>query len=280
MEMEPRYLIIPAAGVGKRMKPVNPNVPKEMIPVGEKPAIQYAIEEGIASGIKDIIIIIRKEKEIIRQYLEKKTFIKKMFYNLIFLYQKKPIGESDAISLSRNIVKDSPVAIIYPDNLYFPTPGALKILKSVYKRYGIDVIALMEVTQENAPGIGNSGRVDITHLEKDIFRIEKFYPKGNGSFVPRFNRELRTCGIMITGSHIFDYIERTKDTLIEGEFIDLSFKLLILKEKGFLGCRIPGIVFDIGNPKGYELCVSHVSEQHKNTMFPPYPNPLSSKRED
>jgi UTP--glucose-1-phosphate uridylyltransferase len=281
MENEPHYLVIPAAGLGTRMQAVNPDMPKEMLPVGKKPAIQHAVLEGLLSGIKDIIIIISRQKEIIHQYFEDKKFRQNMFplateemeeinseCSITLLYQKEPLGESDAISLARNIVGNHSVAIIYPDNIYFPirnespTPGALKILKSVFRRYRTDVTALMEITDENAPGISNSGRVDLTHVKDNVYRIEKILPKSEGHFVTRFKGELRTCGISISGSHLFEYIKRARDAIKEKEFTDVPVRTLMLKEKGLLGCRLPGTVFDIGNPRGYELCLRYIRKTH------------------
>ena len=76
---EPRYLIIPAAGLGKRMRTVNPDLPKELLPVGHKPAIQYAVEEGLSAGIQKIVIVISRQKEIIRQYFEDPEFSRKIY---------------------------------------------------------------------------------------------------------------------------------------------------------------------------------------------------------
>lgn len=269
---EPFYLIIPAAGLGTRMRAVNPDVPKEMLPVGHKPAIQYAVVEGLSAGIKNIVIIINKQKETIRQYFEDKKFRQKMFplaaeemekvntaCSISFLYQKEPLGESDAVSLAMDVVGKHALAIIYPDNIYFPASGALSILKSVFSQYRTDVTALMEVTEENAQGIGNSGRVDLTYVKDAVFHIEKFHPKGKSYFTHRFKGELRTCGIAISGPHIFEYIERLRHTIKEKEFTDVPVGSLMLKEKGLLGCRLPGTVFDIGNPRGYELCLTYIT---------------------
>lgn len=277
MEDEPSYLVIPAAGLGTRMQAVNPDMPKEMLPVGHKPAIQYAVVEGLSSGTKNIVIIISKQKEIIRQYFEDREFRKNMFplatkemeeinraCSITFLYQKEPLGESDAISLATDVVGNHSVAIIYPDNIYFPvrnespTPGVLKILKSIFRQYRTDVTALMEVTGENSHGISNSGRVDLTYLKDAVFRIKRLHPKGKGHFTPRFKGELRTCGISISGPHLFEYVKRLRHTIKEKEFTDIPVRAVILKEKGLLGCRLPGTVFDIGNPSGYELCLTYI----------------------
>lgn len=260
MKEEPLYLVIPAAGLGKRMKAVNPEIPKEMLPVGNKPAIQYAVEEGISAGIENIIIVINQQKEVVRKYFEDKRFGENAFpCSITFLYQANPMGESDAIYLAKEVVGDHSVAIIYPDNIYFPAQGALMSLKTAFKKYKKDVLALMEVNDENAKGISNSGKVDIESFRDTVYHIKRFYQKGEGHYKLRFQEELRTCGIMISGPHLFDYIEKVRFSVIRNEeFTDTPVRMLLLKERGLLGCRLPGTVFDIGNPTGYELCLSYV----------------------
>jgi UTP--glucose-1-phosphate uridylyltransferase len=268
----PGFLVIPAAGLGTRMQPVDPTMPKELLPLNDKPLIQYTVEEGLDANIRNIIIIINKKKEIIRRYFEDHDFSRTMYpkaaddlyeirseCSLMFLYQEEPKGESDAIRYARDIVYGQYVAIMYPDNIYFPAPGALQHLKSVFDEYVEDVAALMEVSEEYAEGFSNSGRVDIAPIQDDVFRISKFHPKGKGTFVPRFRGELRTCGISISGLHMFEFIERARAEH-EGEFIDVPVRQLMLKERVILGAKLPGIVFDVGNPKGYELCQKYVRE--------------------
>jgi UTP--glucose-1-phosphate uridylyltransferase len=267
------FLIIPAAGLGTRMRQVTPDLPKELLPVGHKPAIQYTVEEGFSASIKNIVIIISRQKEIIRQYFEDNTISKNMFPHAFkelekikkgctftFLYQKEPLGESDAINYAKDIVGCNSVAIIYPDNLYFPAPGALKILKSAFIKHKKDIVALSKVTDELSRTISNAGRVDIKPLDDSLFNIEKFIPKSPGHFIPRFKGE---CGIYISGPHIFKYIERMKSIIKESELTDTPVRSLILKEKGFWGCRLPGTVFDIGNPEGYELCLEYIRRKIK-----------------
>ena len=183
---------------------------------------------------------------------------------ITYLYQQEPKGESDAISYARDIVNAHSLAIHYPDNIYSPAPGALKRLKSVYEYYREDVAALMEVKEQYAAGIGNSGRVDLTPVRDNVYRIERFHPKGQGHFVPRFKGELRTCGIAISGPHIFDYIERACASIAEAEFTDVPVRSLMLKEKGLLGVRLPGMVFDVGNPDGYKLCLKYIRDYGKD----------------
>ncbi len=273
MKNEISYIVIPAAGLGKRMRTINPDVPKEMLQVGNKPAIQYAVEEGFSAGIRNIIIIINKNKETIRKYFEDRDYRMRLFpsaserieeikkaCNFTFLYQKEPLGESDAIALSEGTIGDHPLAIIYPDNIYLPLPGALSMLKSAFFEYRMDTLALMEVTEKNCKGISNSGRVDVEQIKDDVFRIIKLHPKGEGHFKLRFKRELRTCGISISGPHIFEYIKRAQADIKEGEFTDTPVRQIMLMERGLIGYRLPGTVFDTGNPEGYRSCLDYIKK--------------------
>jgi len=260
MNHAPEYLIIPAAGLGTRMREVNPDLPKEMLPIAHKPAIQYALEEGVSIGIKNIIVVINREKEVLRQYLEDR-YRGSTSISVTFIYQEKPLGESDAIGLAKDMVGNHAVAVMYPDNLYLPAPGALKTLLPVYNKYKKDVVALSQVRPDIALTISNAGRVDITSMNDGLFNIDKFIPKGNGHFIPRFNDELRACGIYISGPHLFDHIERTRSSVSTGEFTDYPVRISILKERGMVGYFLAGTVFDIGNPKGYELCLNYMKDK-------------------
>ena len=272
MNKAPEFLVVPAAGLGTRMKKVHPKLPKEMLAIGSKPAIQYTVAEGFSVGIRRIIIVINHRKNIIRRYFEEPAFRKEIYplaaeemelftkeCEIIFLYQENPLGEADAIGLCRDLVNDAPLAIIYPDNLYFPAPGALQHLLPYFLHSDKDLIALNEVTPEIQATMSNAGRVDLKPLGGDLFAIKEFLAKGDGPFVPRFGGELRACGICLaSGAHLFDAIDQARDTIKQGEFTDTPVRTLIMQQKGILGCRLPGIVFDIGNPRGYTICQQHM----------------------
>ncbi len=242
------------------MKEVNPDLPKELLPVGDKPAIQYAVEEGIAAGINNVIIVLNKQKEEMRKCIEK-LYRGSTSISITFLYQKEPVGESDAIAYARDIVGNNAIAVIYPDNVYLPAPGALKTLIPVYNTYKKDVVALSQVSPDIARTISNAGRVDISYLNNALFNINNFIPKGDGHFIPRYKDELRACGIYISGAHVFDHIEMMRHTVSKGEFTDFPVRASILKERGMLGCLLAGTVYDIGNPNGYKLCLQYIKER-------------------
>ncbi len=250
--MQPTVLVIPAAGLGTRMQSVKGHLPKEMLPLGAKPAIQYTVEEGLDAGIEQIVVILNPDKDSIREYFTQRG------YPIAFLYQETPRGEMAAVALAENIVGNRTLAIYYPDNVYFPAPGALRRLTRVFNERALDVVALNPVTENNAAMLGNSGRVDLCRKTGDLYRIQRFYPKGDGHFKLRFREELRTCGIMVCGPHLFDGIRRAGKSLSRGELTDRPVQNLLLQERGWLGLRLPGTIYDIGNPAGYHFCIKEV----------------------
>lgn len=270
----PGFLIIPAAGLGTRMRSIDPMLPKEMLAINGKPAIQYTVAEGFSVGIKTIVIVINRNKEVIRRYFEEPHFREKIYpraademaritkeCEILFRYQQQPLGEADAIGLCRDTVGNSRLAIVYPDNLYAPPPGALRHLLLHFVKTGKDIIGLTEMTPQNQSGISNAGRVDLWRLAGDLYSVKRLVPKGPGPFVPRFPGELRACGITLsTGSHLFDCIEQARTTVQQGEFTDMPVRTLIMQQQGLLGCRLPGQVFDIGNPLGYERCQQYLTK--------------------
>ena len=266
MNRKRSFLIIPAAGLGTRMKSVKPDYPKEMLLIGNKPANQYTVEEGIKAGITNIIVIINRFKESIKHFLE--DFISQKtetnnIQSLTFLYQKHPYGESDAIYVAKETVGNNPVAVMYPDNIFFPHGKALVNLQSVYEQYQSDVVALTKVTQKNASFFSNSGKVDIHHIYENIYRIDYLYTKTDGSFHLRFHEELRTCGISISGPHLFKEIEQSRNSIKKGEeFTDRHVRIQMMKKRDLYGCLLNGYFFDIGNPKGYKAC-KHYAESLK-----------------
>jgi UTP-glucose-1-phosphate uridylyltransferase len=248
----PRHLVIPAAGLGTRMKLVYPWLPKEMLPLGAHPALYYALQEARDAQIDRIIVILNWGKQIVRRYLEQQDL------HITVCYQNALSGEADAIALAESVVGNHSLAILYPDNIFLPAPGALKVLGRVYAERQSDVVALSLVTEANEFAFSNSGRVDLETIDETTFRVLRGLPKGPGFFERRFEREWRTCGMMVTGPHIFDIIHRARAELSQREFTDEPIRDLLVRERGLLGIRLPGAVFDIGNPDGYRYCIKQI----------------------
>ncbi len=274
------YLIIPAAGLGTRMKAAARGKPKEMLDVGGRPAIQRAVYQGLLSGVTHAVIVIRRGKEIIRDYFEDADVARALFpeasaelarirrqMTLHFRFQERPRGECDAIYTARDILENSPFAVMYPDNIPLPEDGGLPALVNAFSEKPSDVTALMEPGPDMLSGVSNSGRVDISPVDSGLRRIRKFLPKGPGSFRQRFPGELRTCGMYVTLPHYLDYIGKMRRDLFyeskhaAGELTDGAVRRKMLADGIFFyGKRLDCRVFDIGNPEGYTLCLKRLEQ--------------------
>ncbi|THB67890.1 MAG: hypothetical protein D6E12_07595 [Desulfovibrio sp.] len=275
-------LVIPAAGLGTRMRALtrsqaramnHTDLPKEMLGLGGKPAIQYALALGRDAGVSRAVVVLRQGKEIIGQYLrgesphmfpeacEELAGIREAMA-LRFVFQSEPLGEGDAISLCRDLVGQEPFAVVYPDNVHLfrlNRDSALAALASAQASLGADTLALMAVGEHNKRALCHSGRVDLREHSQGLYHISNFLLKTKGSFSPRFPGELRTCGIYTALPHYFDYIEQTRSEMGRpgpgNELTDGKVRRTMLGHGvSFFGLALSGEVCDVGNSLGYERC--------------------------
>jgi len=251
-------LVIPAAGQGTRMRAVDPVLPKELLPVCGKPAIQYAIEEGLDVGADKIIVILSSAKPGLQDFLQR------LDAPIEFEYQTNPAGEMDAIALAEPHAGNGPVAVIYPDNVFLPGPGVLRYLLSVHRQYQHDVVALTAVTRANEWATAHSGKVRLQCIGDGVYRVRGLLAKTPGRFKRTAREELRACGIAVHGAHLFDEIRRARVHRHPGEFNDQPVRALISRERGLLGARVPGTVFDLGDPLGYAYCQARSERAQKS----------------
>jgi len=164
-------IIFPVAGVGTRFLPATKEIPKEILPVIDKPLIQYAVEEAVQSGFEDFVFITARGKEALENYFspnpELDEFLKKHrkshlldglkeFYtkNFIYLRQQQALGFGHAIALAEKVVGDEPFAISLPDDLIISEQPAMAQLLEVYEKYKCPVIAFMKVPHADIPRYG------------------------------------------------------------------------------------------------------------------------------
>ena len=127
--------VVPAAGYGSRMKPLTMSIPKEMLPLGHLPVIEHTVIELVSSGIKRICIVIRKVKEIIKEYFDKrKSFYRKVEFN--FAYQKEPLGLGDAIRKAKDFIEGNPFVMAIPDQFLLSEKPATRQLMDACNSYG------------------------------------------------------------------------------------------------------------------------------------------------
>jgi UTP--glucose-1-phosphate uridylyltransferase len=240
-----RKAVIPAAGLGTRFLPATKAQPKEMLPVVDKPVIQYVVEEAIASGIKDILIITGKGKRAIEDHFDKSeqenAFLDELDemmsqVNLLYTRQREPRGLGDAVYYAKSFVEDEAFALLLGDTI--TVPGCTKELIKKYDEFKTSIIAVEKVPKEK---ISRYGIIKGKEVEGGIHLVEDLVEKPSPEEAPS---NLGILGRYILTPAIFDAIERTPPG--KGNEIQLTDALRLIREKRY-AYVYRGKRYDIGN---------------------------------
>ncbi len=251
--------VIPAAGWGTRFLPITKSVPKEMIPVVDTPVIQYVVEEAVASGITDILIVVGRSKRAIEEHFDRNFSLeaalaeKKQFEALEqlkrissmakvhFIWQQEMNGLGDAILYAREHVGLEPFAVLMGDTIMdgHGKPVTRQLME-VYDRFGASVVSLEEVPSSK---VQRYGVIDGFEVEAGVLKARDFVEKPSPERAPS---NLAFASRYVFTPAIFDYLLQTPRGL--GNEIQLTDAMrLMVREQAMYGCRIDGIRYDIGN---------------------------------
>lgn len=247
--------VIPAAGLGTRFLPATKAQPKEMLPVFDKPTIQYVVEEAVASGIDDILIITGKGKRSIEDHFDrsfeleyflkengKKAFLDEVesiseLADIYYVRQKKQKGLGDAIHCARKHIDGEPFAVLLGDTITKSSTPCTKQLLDVYHKYGSSAIAVERVPEEKVERYGIiKGRA----VEESLFQIEDMVEKPPVDDAPS---NMAIMGRYVLDSAIFDHIENVPPGF--GGEIQLTDAMRLLDK--IYGYVFQGTTYDIGN---------------------------------
>lgn len=267
-----RKAVIPAAGLGTRLLPATKSQPKEMVPVVDKPAIQYAVEEAAAVGIDDICIVTGRGKETMQDHfdvtleleeaLEKKgrqaelAAVRQVtdLAQVHFVRQHEPLGLGHAVAVARRHVGDEPFAVLLPDDL-LESPVGLGGMVDAFTRHATSVIALVRVPIEQ---ISQLGSVRPEPVEDRLVRVLDIVEKPAPEEAPS---NLAVIGRYVFTPEIFDAIERTEPGV--GGEIQLTDAIGILnREQGVHGYELPVRRFDMGKKLDYLRTTVEVALTH------------------
>jgi len=264
-----RKVVIPAAGLGTRFLPATKAQPKEMLPIYDMPAIQYVVEEAVASGVKDVIVITGRNKQAIENHfdrsLELEAFLRlhgqrvnlaevrriSDLANLIYTRQKEPLGLGHAVLCARTLVGDEPFAVQLADDLIDSEVPAVRQLWDVAVRYGGSVIAVMEVPRQQ---VSSYGIVAGEWVSSRVMRVREMVEKPAPSRAPS---RLGIVGRYVLSPRVFSLLERTRKGA-KGEIqLTDALKRLATEEPVF-AYRFQGTRYDVGNKVGYvEACLAY-----------------------
>jgi UTP--glucose-1-phosphate uridylyltransferase len=215
-----RKAVIPAAGLGTRFLPATKSQPKEMLPVVDKPSIQYVVEEAVRAGLTDILVITGRGKRAIEDhfdrnfelefYLEQKgadELLKEVqetseLGDIHFIRQRDPLGLGHAVSVAREHVNNEPFAVLLGDDIMVDESRLLRSMLDVHDRYGRSVLALKEVAPEE---ISAYGCVAPEEVEQELVRVKSIIEKPSREDAPS---NLAVIGRYVFTPEIFDALDR------------------------------------------------------------------------
>ncbi len=264
--------VIPAAGYGTRMLPLTKAMPKEMLPFGTKPMIHWAVEELIQSGVHRICIVIRKGKEIIREYFQSKYFsaynpaIKKMMNRceLSFVYQQKPRGLGDAILTAEKFVDKNPFIMSIPDQhiILSKAHPVSRLLKHFKACDSAIWTSLVKVPKRETRYFEGSRGFKLKTMNKETFIIENLLSDREVAGIYKNKTfEIRGIGRTLLQPQIFSFLSMenkyfgTKDNDFTKAFMECANKM------AHYGVMVNGTAIDLGTLTGYTY---YMAKHNKN----------------
>jgi len=259
-----KQAIIPLAGQGTRLLPLTSVFPKELLPINGKPGIEFILDECIKSGIKEIIFIISKKKNIIKKYFYNDAFYKKLIkkrkkdkrlkfeYSKIkkykkmikFVYQNSPRGTGDAVLKCQKLIKSKYFLMLMPDDLIIKKNCSANLIK-LHNKYKTSIIASKKVPKKN---VSRWGIFKIKKINKNDFIIKDVIEKPNIKSSPS---NYAVIGRYILPKTIFNILKKQKPGKNGEIHITDSIRELIHKKNKFIGHIFAGKYLDCGTMNGY-----------------------------
>jgi UTP--glucose-1-phosphate uridylyltransferase len=274
-----RKAVFPAAGLGTRFLPATKAQPKEMLPLVDKPIIQYGVEEAVASGIDNIILVTGRGKNAIEDHfdvsIELETFLEargkkelleeiRKISNLInfsYVRQGEPLGLGHAVLVTKPLVGDEPFAVILGDDVIDADPPAVKQMIDVFEEVDGPVLAVEQVPRET---VSSYGIIDADEIKPGVYKIRDLVEKPPVNEAPS---NLAIIGRYVLTPDIFASLEATsKDRTGE---IQLTNGLKhLLKSRPIYGCKVDGVRHDTGNKLGFLKAVVYFALRRPDLAEP------------
>lgn len=260
--MTVKKAIIPAAGLGTRFLPATKSQPKEMLPIVDKPTLQYIIEEAIESGIEEILIITGRNKKSIEDHfdksveleleLEQKGKIEMLemvrdisnMVNIHYIRQKEPKGLGHAIHCAKSFIGNEPFAVLLGDDIVDAKTPCLKQLINTYDEYKTTILGVQEVAKEDTD---KYGILDVKHIEDRVYKVKDMVEKPSVESAPS---NIAILGRYIINPSIFDILENQAPG--KGGEIQLTDALKTLStQEAIYAYNFEGRRYDVGDKFGF-----------------------------
>ncbi len=254
--------VIPAAGLGTRFLPFTKAVPKEMLPIVDRPAIDYVVQEAVEAGIEDILIVTSRNKSAIEDHFDRSPELEAHLLakdkteeaeqikaiaqraRISYVRQGQALGLGHAISLARHFVGVDPFMVMSPDNVFHPTSSVVSTMIALYQRHRCAVIGLEQVPLEQ---ISHYGSVEVEPVEDKLFALRQVVEKPSPRDAPS---NLAVMGRYLFTPAVFDQIEATEPGL-GGEYQIADAMNLLIGQHRLLGAEFTGVRYDTGDKLDY-----------------------------
>ena len=260
--MKLRKAVIPAAGLGTRFLPATKAQPKEMLPIVDKPTIQYIIEEAASAGVEDIIIVTGRSKRSIEDHFDRSielemeleksgkadwlAMVKSIseIANIHFIRQKQPLGLGHAILTASHFIGDEPFAVLLGDDVVVSRKPVLQQMVEVFREYKTSILGVQEVSPEV---VSRYGIVDCRHIDDDVYKVRDLVEKPAKENAPS---NIAILGRYILTPSIFNYLEN-QEPGANGE-IQLTDSLnRLAKDEAMYAYLFKGHRYDVGTKIGF-----------------------------
>ena len=259
--MKVRTAVIPAAGLGSRFLPVTKSVPKELLPILDKPMLQYVVEEAAEAGIERVIVVTSRGKESIAAYFQAMPDLEERLADsgatalaakvraaaeiaqVSFVIQEQPLGLGHAVLTAEEAVAGEPFVVILPDDIIAHSPGVVAQMLKVHENTGGGVVAVEPMPWER---VHNYGVVDATPVNDRVHQIHGLVEKPSRQEAPS---NLTIVGRYILPPEIFDHLRRTPPGT-NGEIQLTDALLLLLEHYELYAYEFLGTRYDGGTPLG------------------------------
>jgi UTP--glucose-1-phosphate uridylyltransferase len=285
-----RKAVFPAAGLGTRFLPATKASPKEMLPLVDKPLIQYVVEEAVASGIESVIIVTGRGKSAIEDHFDVSFELEALLRErgreddlrlvrgitdmarFSYVRQREALGLGHAILQARDLVGDEPFAVMLSDDIIDSKTPALRQLLDVYEQYDAPVLATMEVEGEV---ISRFGALEVEEVRDGVYRIKDMVEKPPLAQAPS---NLAIIGRYVLTPDIFDEIASTRPGAI-GEIQITDAMRALLQKRDFYAVRFEGTRYDAGDKLGFLVATVELALKHQD-LAPAFRQYLESLKPD
>jgi len=265
-------VIIPAAGLGQRFLPLTKSLPKEMLPLNDKPAIQHIVEEGIRSGVEDFLVVVNRHKKVLEDHFDASSdeykalieahgnsasldiinkIVKKARF--AFLRQHEPLGLGHAVSLAAGLISEHYFGVMLPDDIILSSQPCIGTLAKIAQQEKGSVIAIQEVPDEL---VSRYGIVSFKkQLTPNLFQVKDLVEKPTKSEAPS---NFAVVGRYVLSTSIFEHFAKHSNFEGEMQLTDV-IKTMVQSGERLFAYRVQGTVLDAGTPLGYLKSVIHLA---------------------